>query len=291
MSPLISRRGILPPPFLRGALDIMEGIETQNRTILHKVAALILNTFGWAGILIGIEITGQYLAIGGSAPNWLVVVSLVIIGVILLVLSAVWPLRSAESHSFFSSLFFPIMAYRKSWVTAVVLLLWVSLSLQIHSLRSDIDTYVMPRQLTQEQASEVQSYLMSREPHSIEVKVNSTDQEAIEYASQIQSAIKRGGWDVKFDTPVDDIQVNTTTGLATWEDGENSRSNDPRHDPKQLVLEAFQSAHVVFNGGGGASAGTYKLFIIVGRRPLALNRNLPLLYVLGRWLIRLTGLP
>jgi len=54
----------------------------------------------------------------------------------------------------------------------ILLLMGCVAILYRHSLRSDLDTYAMPRSITDKQAKDLRDYLSQREAHAITVKVN-----------------------------------------------------------------------------------------------------------------------
>jgi hypothetical protein len=154
-----------------------------------------------------------------------------------------------------------------------------------------LETYVIPRSVTAEQAEDLRTYLKAREPHAVTVKFDPLDQEAAQYGGQIFGAIKESEWNVDINTTDDEPKPRNAVGLVIQEIGVNNKPkpNDPKHDPRSIIDEGFRSAHIFVNGGGGAGAGDYKLFIIVGHRPVALIRDPSILNRLGHWLIRLGG--
>jgi hypothetical protein len=169
-------------------------------------------------------------------------------------------------------------------------------------LRSDLDAYVMPRAITAKQADMLRQTLMGRDPGiPIEVFVNQTDGEAMEYASQLTNAIKAAGWDARFQ-PLNpwetgpsakhyeggfyNIYLALDQGVSIRVSGEGQHPNDPRHPGANTILqEAFQKAGNISNGGGGAAAGPYSVSIEVGRRPLAI-RSPTMRSQIGDWIMR-----
>jgi hypothetical protein len=180
--------------------------------------------------------------------------------------------------------------YRIASYVLVVGYFIVSGLIYVHTLRSDLDTYVMPRSIADKQANDLRAYLSHHEPHSVTVKFNSLDEEANEYAGEILGVLKEAGWTVDIDaTGTQTISV----GLCVAEQGENAKPNDPQRDPRKVLQEAIGAAHIDTSCSGGLSsgAGEYKLFLLVGRRPMALGRlwdyNQPMLSRLGHWIERL----
>jgi hypothetical protein len=154
------------------------------------------------------------------------------------------------------------------------------------AIQGAVAKYVLPRVLTEKQARALQEYLAKREPHPVIVKVNPLDSEATEYASQILNALKQTNWDVTFSTSSADPNT-LNNGLSILVVGSNAGPPDRKHDPQQLIQAAFRAANIEVNGGGSIGAGEYKLFMLVGHRPLAIGRRQPILVKLGSWIVSL----
>ena len=116
------------------------------------------------------------------------------------------------------------------------------------------------------------------------MKVNPLDSEATGYASLIFNALKQTSWDVTFSTA--NADPNTlNNGLFTCVVGSNAGPPDSKDNPEQIIRAAFRAANIEVNGGASIGAGEYKLFILVGHRPLAIGRRKPMLAKLGYWII------
>src|ERR1700687_2217986 len=63
--------------------------------------------------------------------------------------------------------------YRTAGIIILTVGIMLMLSFYLHSIRNDLDTYVMPRSMTDKQANELREYLSHYEPHSVTVKFNS----------------------------------------------------------------------------------------------------------------------
>jgi hypothetical protein len=157
----------------------------------------------------------------------------------------------------------------------------------MNALRSDIDTYVIPRTITQKQADDLREYLSHHDKYAVTVKVNPLDAEAREYAAQLFGALYRTNWEAKFNTSSDEPWT-LNDGLCIQVMGENANPYDAKHDPKALLQAAFTASDINANCGGGAAAGDYKLFVLVGHRPLSLGYKGPPLVRLGRWIMSLS---
>jgi len=155
---------------------------------------------------------------------------------------------------------------------------------QIVAIQGVVARYVLPRVLTEKQTGDLQDYLSKHKPHGIIVKVNPLDSEATGYASLIFNALKQTSWDVTFSTA--NADPNTlNNGLFTCVVGSNAGPPDSKDNPEQIIRAAFRAANIEVNGGASIGAGEYKLFILVGHRPLAIGRRKPMLAKLGYWII------
>jgi hypothetical protein len=150
---------------------------------------------------------------------------------------------------------------------------------------SKLEIYVLPRSVASKQSNALKDYLAHHEAHAVTVKVNSLDPEAREYAGQIFNALKQTEWNVDFITNNGE-PYTYNEGLCIHEQGINAKPNDPKHDPVTLLQEAFQAAKIQVNCSGGVGGGEYKLFVLVGHRPLAIQDE-SLLTKLGRWIVHL----
>jgi hypothetical protein len=176
--------------------------------------------------------------------------------------------------------------FRRGCVMVALVLIGSYLIIYLHSLRSDLDTYVMPRVVTDRQARDLRDYLSHHEAHALTVKVNPLDEEAMAYAGQLFNAFHNANWDVKLDTSNGDPNTSNS-GLCTSLTGWNSGPPDPKHDPVPLLQDALLNAHIATTCGGGIGAGEYRVFLLVGRRPLMLGDHRPMLAKIGRWIERL----
>lgn len=53
----------------------------------------------------------------------------------------------------------------------------------------------------------------------------------------------------------------------------------------QPLVNALQKAGIQINGGGGQGVGEYKMFLLVGHRPVSIGRP-PLRYKVGQWVLK-----
>lgn len=174
--------------------------------------------------------------------------------------------------------------YRTSAILLIAFYIAISGLFYMHSLRSDLNKYVMPRSFTDKQSEELREYLSHHESHAVTVKGNPLDTEALEYASQIFNALKQTAWDVTFST-FNGEPFTLNNGLSIHVQGSIIGPPDPKHDPQQLLQDALRAAHIEA-GGGGSGAGDYRLFILVRHRPLVMEEEETTLSKLGRWIMR-----
>jgi hypothetical protein len=177
-------------------------------------------------------------------------------------------------------------SYRLWALSVIVSYFAISGLLYVHQLRSDLDTYVMPRTVTSRQAEDLREFLSHHESHSITIKINAQsvqDEEARQYWLQLSDAFKRTNWTVEAITPA--TEPNGGPGLSFYETGQNAKPNNPGHDPVTLLQEAFQNAHIDLPGGASVGAGEYRLFLLVGHRPLEIHSGQPFRSKVGQWIM------
>ncbi len=88
--------------------------------------------------------------------------------------------------------------YRTGAILTVLLGIAIALSSFLQSLRKDVDTYLIPRTLTEAQSKEL-SRAVAGIPSDIKINIlySSWDLEATEYAGQLFTAIRSSGWDIQ----------------------------------------------------------------------------------------------
>jgi hypothetical protein len=176
------------------------------------------------------------------------------------------------------------VAARWRFVVAILVLGVVAMIMtELSSIRTDLETYAMPRRVTPQQAAELKEYLSHQEKHAVTVKANPTDLEAMEYAAQVFNALHDTEWDAALST-TDDEPRPLNAGLCIMQSGPSPP--DPKHDPKQILERALRAAGIGPNCGGGAQGNQSKLFVVVGRRPLALSQGMSLRQRIGIWLLK-----
>jgi hypothetical protein len=167
---------------------------------------------------------------------------------------------------------------------ATAYFLFASLS-YVHALRRDLDRYVMPRRLTNRQKRRLQSFLETAEVFSFCLNVNPQDREALEYAGAIYGVFQACKWPVVFNTAQ---PYESDEGLRTFVTGSNNPGTNG--DPTPKIQQALGHAGIPMTGGRTVGAGDFKVFLRVGRRPVAIYRHPHVLNTIGRFLVR-AGMP
>jgi hypothetical protein len=151
--------------------------------------------------------------------------------------------------------------------SAAAILLGVAGRLGMQDLRQFFEyidaVYVLPRKVTSAQAAKLREYSARHKKFPVTVKSSGQDREATEYAAELRNALSDAGWAATFDTSGEEYY-----GLCVCATGENAR---PADDPRDFLATALRAADIVQFSMGGVTAGaSYKLFLLVGRRPVAL---------------------
>jgi hypothetical protein len=193
--------------------------------------------------------------------------------------------------------------YRSGLTMLLVGCIGLYILFSLHSLRRDLDTYVLPRTVNKEQAATLRTVL-SGSPSNVPVTVftNVGDPEALEYASQLYTAITASGWEARF-MPINPwepkppallskefdyafLMVDKGILIRTCLVGQPINP-DPKHPVPDVALNAaLTQANIETSGGGSTSnCEDYSLSLEVARRPEAIGQQPSLLSRLGRWLM------
>ena len=142
------------------------------------------------------------------------------------------------------------------------------LKLEAQSLRSNLDLYVKPRTLTEEQITALASSLSQSDPQDVKVIVPVNDAEAANYMGQILGGLTRGGWKIA-GIAYSDQQMNQGISIFVEQPGQ-SQNPDPKHPtPDVLLRRALDAAKIIVNGSGGSyGKPAYSLTITIGPRQL-----------------------
>jgi hypothetical protein len=254
---------------------------------MSNVYSPITNTpaFQLLAILAGAFATaGAGLLLTGSIFIGLVAIAFAIL---LFVLGVKWPSVSENKGRWLVQLVENIARFRKPVFVGIVAIALIYGVHFVYGIRDDLNKYVMPRTVTATQASDLREYLSHHEKFPVTVKTNPLDAEAIQYAGQIFNAFKGAEWDAIFDTGTIDEPLPHNDGLCLNVTGQNF--TDPKRNPgKDILVAALQAANITVDCKGGGAGGVYRLFLLVGHRPLVIGDQEPVLSKIGRWIASLS---
>jgi hypothetical protein len=157
-----------------------------------------------------------------------------------------------------------------SALCAIVWMMW-----SIHVLRDNMESYVMPRTVSERQANELCKILAEHESFTVTVKWNGQDQEASVYAGQLNGALAKAKWTVLTDT-TDRPPAIWSPGLCVEALSPNGQSPpNTKDDPALLLERSLENANIPDSGCGGSTnqTGEYKLYLLVGRRSSELRHE------------------
>jgi hypothetical protein len=237
-------------------------------------------------------------------PSWAKVLIAIALGLVFFLVGIKWvSLKSRLWPTLTNRIDKVAGDYRYRYGFLLIALFFISgwLLLYLRALRADLDTYVMPRTLSEQQLRQISSVLMGHNPGmQIDVFVSTADGEAISYALKIVNIIKRCGWDARLQTlnPWEEgpstkhyggafynIYLATESGVSVRVAGESQHQSDPLHPSAEAYLrEALQKAEIL-TGGGGSAQGSYAVMIEVGKRPYEIRRT-TVRSQIGQWIMR-----
>jgi hypothetical protein len=241
-------------------------------------------------VSIAIALVGSIVQplVQGSYLTWRVIVTATV-AVLLLILAYRWRRLKVEPGALQRSAELVASDFR-AWL-ALVTIVWASnvifsalgevrLNNEIVALRNDtqsigqvIERLVLPRHLTRNQQSVLANFLRGFDPHEFAFRLPKSDQEASQFASDIEQGLIRGGWTRSKSLPYEYLD-NLPEGLSVdfIQTPEHAKKEEDPKNPAQdkLFQMALGLAGIRLNqmGGGGSRAGmTEDLLIIgVGRR-------------------------
>src|SRR5579871_1619044 len=180
-----------------------------------------------------------------------------------------------------------VVALPKVGIVALIIVLGyfgLSALLYITQLRTDLDSYAMPRTLTVKQANDLVNYLSTKESHAVAIGADPLDAEAVQYAANIFAALSRTNWDAKGVVSVPRPSFEGVEVMVEWP-GPVGAPDDPKHPAADRILtEAFSRVvGTPIAEGALYNKPEYKVSIIVGKRPL----RIPSEGRFAKWLVRL----
>jgi hypothetical protein len=171
----------------------------------------------------------------------------------------------------------------------------------LRSLRNDLDTYVIPRTLTDKQKIAIRSVLIGHAPpDTVNIVFNSFDQEATIYTGQIAQTLQDSGWNIHL-WPINPFDPNAgskirtgsfnassllaTTGVDIATEGGGDHRDDAHPTPDVFLDTALNKAQIDHSNGSAANRDKYSLTVAVGRRPYTLVPHEPsVLFRIGHWI-------
>ena len=210
-----------------------------------------------------------------------------ILAVVLLLASFQWPRLEALLGTRFSSTAASLASDFRVWLV-VILLFWiyamcvtVLLTIQRNSMADAIKKeilpfqnalarWVLPRRLDAQQKLSIIDYLKKFPPNAVKFRVQNNDAEANQYASDLNKAIRDGGWAILGVDYVDNLREGIFIS-SRLTDATARASQDPRTPHGlELLSTALDQIGVRIDGSGGTGSSgdikTDEYVIDVGRR-------------------------
>jgi hypothetical protein len=163
----------------------------------------------------------------------------------------------------------------------------VTAFIDIRSVRSDLNMFVMPRMATNEQAKTIREHLRPNRDYPLTVRYNVRDLESAQYGAQLQSAITSANWRATQPKIFED-PASLDEGIAITAFSDNLSNDDPVRQGAGMLRKALCSAGIEANEGW-ARSDEKKIVLSVGHRPLRIIDQHDLLHTLNRWFNRASG--
>jgi hypothetical protein len=158
-------------------------------------------------------------------------------------------------------------------VLAIVMLAFWNRKLESQTRRLHVEMvrYVLPRRLSDSQIGTIADVLSHADAHPlVEIREFPNDGEAGGFAADIQTALQKGGWPVSARIPDKDTPEGLSLRVEYPDEPEPSPRERLNLKPSvtEVLRQAFEKAHVQFNGGVGTGSGSKSLLVTisVGRR-------------------------
>lgn len=146
---------------------------------------------------------------------------------------------------------------------------------RITHLEAQMERYVLPRHLTQNQKDSIAEYLRNSgiEPQTVEMRIITRNEEASSYRADLQQALEKAGWPVS--NFIYDETVQEGLGINTLEPYPNPQQQTifdrvkNKKTPTQILTDAFKNAGVILHrgsGGGSREISAPVITIEVGSR-------------------------
>jgi hypothetical protein len=127
------------------------------------------------------------------------------------------------------------------------------------------------RTISPDQAQRLAQELVKHKPHTITVKADPSDREAVDYSRQLGEILGQAGW--RTESAAGNQGPGLGEGICIAQTGEDERAQylDTTQDPYFFLPGAFASAGVDIECESGQAAGDFKLYLLVGGRPQAVT--------------------
>lgn len=141
----------------------------------------------------------------------------------------------------------------------------------VRHLKIQMVRFVLPRQLDQSQMDSFGRYLSQFDRRQVVLEVVSRDEEAANFASDVEQALQKGGWAVSDHKYPDDVSAGVSLSMigSTSSPTGGSDSSIDKPAPLEILEEAFKRAGVQIGGKSGSdsnSAAKATITISIGRR-------------------------
>ena len=132
-------------------------------------------------------------------PSWLKVIVALVLGLSFFLLGIKWTKLKGRIHLAWTRRIDRIANdYRYRYGASILLIGLIGFFVlnSLHGLRQDIDEYLTPRTVTQEETDKLREYLAAHDAGAVNIRVVQHDQEAMEYAGELFNSMRQTNWDV-----------------------------------------------------------------------------------------------
>lgn len=230
---------IVKPLFLRGPL--MSGTEPgTDLPLADKLVASAMFNAGWILLLVGFEPIGQLVISGTPIYSYWGDAFVMTLGAAFFIGSYLWPPSKPEHREFLHRLFDPFVRRRVTLGLILLSVLWGSVQWQVWSVKSDLNTYVLPRVITSAQGAHIREFLKNNGSGNVLVKYTDGSRETTEYAYEILESINGNG---KWTASISVEKEGIGDGLDISDAGSNIATTQDKDNVK-ILRDAFAAAGV-----------------------------------------------
>lgn len=138
---------------------------------------------------------------------------------------------------------------------------------QLKDLQANFDALVKPRTISEEQEKTLVDYLLPRDHGSIRIVFEDLDSEASKYASILNKAIERGGWQISRMSP-NATPLPEGVHIHTW-----IKRGEKKPHGADLLQQAFLEASIPLMGTGSGGGEETVVELRVGPKPRTLPKT------------------